>query len=103
MIDALQAATNGLINRFPLGVATMGLIRKPGGGGGSRRFRTAAKIAHELRQPGRPLDVSELQRLIDAHKREGKAITDAIFAELEIREIEEELAALLAVIHADPV
>lgn len=79
----------------------MGLLRKPGGGGGSRRFRKAHKSAIALREPGRPLDVSALQALVDAHKREGKTITDAIFAELEIREVEEEIATLLSLIYAD--
>ena len=96
MIIPLQAATLGHIPGGPYCVATMGLLKCGATKGGRvRRVKIKRLGTFEIEHPQEVIDVTHLEVLVSALAKDTEELKGRIIDEMALREVEEEIAALL--------
>ena len=91
----IQAATLGHIPGGPFCVAVMGLLKCGGSRGGRVRRVDLPKVGPvEIEHPSEVVDVTHLEVLISALAADTDALRGRIIDEQELRDIEDEIAAI---------
>lgn len=95
-VVSLQAATMGYIPGGPFCIATMGLLKCGGTRGGRvRRIKMRRIGEFEIEHPEEVVDVTHLEVLVSAMARDVDELRGRIIDEAALRQVEDEIAALL--------
>ena len=95
----LHAATMGLLSTRSLCIASHGLLQCAVGRSGGARVAVLPRGQRVvLQETPEPIDVTHLEVLISALTADMRTLRGRVVKEAELREVEEEIAALLGMI-----